>query len=329
MKTIVLAGGAGFLGRLLTAHFRARGERVILLTRSPKSRRDGVLESRWDGASLGAWVADVDGADVLINLAGRSVNCRYTRERRAEILHSRLRSTEVLGLAVARCVRPPVVWLNASSATIYRAATEEPMDEATGALGDGFSEEVCRRWEATLQAARTPFTRKVALRLAMVMAAEPGSALPEFERLARFGLGGAMAGGRQYVSWLHAEDFCRALDWLIATPDLTGPVNLCAPQPLPNADFLRALRDVLGVSFGIPPARWLIELGAVLRRTETELLLKSRRVVPRLLEESGFCFRHPRWPEAVADLLSHRREPSAQPTRDAPRLPAGARGHHS
>lgn len=303
MKTILLAGGAGFLGRILTAHFRARGDRVILLTRSPKPRRDGVIESRWDGQSLGAWVADVDGSDVLINLAGRSVNCRYTPARQAEILESRVRSTEVLGLAVARCVRPPRVWLNASSATIYRHATDRAMDEATGELGDGFSEQVCRRWEETLAAARTPFTRKVALRLAMVMARESGSALPEFERLARFGLGGAMAGGGQYVSWIHAEDFCRAVDWIVATPDLTGPVNVAAPSPLPNADFLFELRSALRVSFGLPPARWLIEIGAALRQTESELLLKSRRVVPRVLEEAGFCFRHPRWPEAVRDLV--------------------------
>lgn len=303
MKTIVLAGGAGFLGRLLATHFRARGDRVILLTRSPKPRRDGVLETRWDGVSLGSWVADVDGADVLVNLAGRSVNCRYTPARRAEILESRVRSTEVLGLAIARCVRPPRVWLNASSATIYRHATDRAQDEVDGELGHDFSETVCRRWEESLEAARTPFTRKVALRLAMVMAREPGSALPEFERLARFALGGAMAGGRQFVSWIHAEDFCRAIDWIVATPDLAGPVNLSAPHPLPNADFLRELREALHVSFGFPPARWLIEIGAALRRTESELLLKSRRVVPRLLEESGFCFRHPHWGEAVRDLL--------------------------
>lgn len=170
MNTIVLAGGTGFLGRLLTAHFRARGDRVFVLTRSPKKRRDGVVETRWDGESLGAWVADVDGCDVLINLAGRSVNCRYTAARRAEILESRVRSTTVLGQAVARCVRPPRVWLNASSATIYREPQGRAMDEANGELGTGFSETVCRRWEAALAEAWTPFTRKVALRAAMVMA---------------------------------------------------------------------------------------------------------------------------------------------------------------
>ncbi len=312
-RTIVLAGGTGYLGKALAPHLRARGDRVIVLTRQPRKRRDGVIESRWDGRTLGAWVADVDGADALINLTGRSVNCRYTAANRAEILESRVASTRVLGLAIARCVRPPRKWLNASSATIYRGSLDQPMDETTGELGTGFSVDVCRAWENELAKARTPFTEKVALRTAMVMGPGEGGVFQAFHRLVRWGLGGTLGPGSQFVSWLHDEDFCRAVEWILATPDLTGTVNLTSPHPLPMREFLRELRDACGVRLGLPAPAWLLALGAIVLGTETELLLKSRRVVPARLLESGFCFRHPHWAGAVRTLIPPAVEPSPAP----------------
>ncbi len=303
-RTIVLAGGTGFLGNLLASHFCARGDRVIILTRRPQKRPDPrCREVRWDGETISSWIADLDGADVLINLAGKSVNCRYGAANRRQILESRVRSTRVLGQAIARCVRPPRVWLNSSSATIYRHAEDRPMDELTGEFGTGFSVDVCRAWEREFDAAATPFTRKVALRAAMVMGRGADGPFAMFERLARLRLGGSMGSGRQYVSWIHEHDFCQALEWLIAAADLSGAFNLATPHPLPNRDFLHELRRALDVSFGLPAPRLLLEIGAFFLRTETELPLKSRRVVPRRLEESGFTFRFPTWPDAVRELL--------------------------
>ncbi len=303
-RTIVLAGGTGFLGRMLTAHFCARGDRVIVLARRPQKRSDPLCrEVRWDGSSISSWVADLDGSDVLINLAGRTVNCRYAARNRRHIVDSRVQSTKVLGQAIARCVRPPRVWLNSSSATIYRHAEDRAMDELTGEFGDGFSVDVCRAWEREFDAAATPFTRKVALRAAMVMGRGADGPFTMFERLARLRLGGSMGPGTQYVSWLHEYDFCAALEWLIAAGDLCGAFNLASPHPLPNRDFLHEIRQALGISFGLPAPRLLLEIGAFFLRTETELPLKSRRVVPRRLEESGFTFRFPNWPDAVRELL--------------------------
>lgn len=317
MKTrhILLAAGDGFLGRLLTRHFLARGDRVTVLSRKPRpDPRPRLRVVGWDGETPDRWVAELDGADALINLAGRSVNCRYGSANRREILESRLRTTATLGRALQRCVRPPAVWLNSSSATIYRHELDRPMDEATGEIGEGFSVDVCRRWEAALEEARTPRTRKVALRTAIVFGLGAGGVFAAFNRLVRLGLGGPMGPGTQYVSWIHADDFVRAVDWLIGVPDLDGAVNLAAPHPLPNAAFLHELRRAAGQPFGLPAAAWMLEVGAFLLRTETELLLKSRRVIPGRLIDSGFTFQFERWPEAARALTAGHRGMAAQRT---------------
>lgn len=303
-RTLVLAGGAGFLGRALTTHLAHRGWRIVVLSRTPRPDRGPVRYLAWDGATLGPWAAALDGAAALVNLAGRSVNCRYTARHRAEILRSRVDSTSVLGEAVARCTQPPPVWLNPSSATVYRDARDRDMDEATGELGGGFSEDVCREWEQALFAAPTPRTRRVALRLAIVFGPGRDGVFEAFARIVRLGLGGTLADGGQFVTWLHVADCCRAVEWLLARDDISGAVNLCAPRPVTNAEFMRAFRQACGVRIGLPATRWMLEIGAFFLRTETELLLKSRRVVPGRLLAGGFGFEHPAWPEAIRAVVA-------------------------
>jgi len=245
----------------------------------------------------------------LINLAGRSVDCRYHARNRRLIMDSRIKSTRVLGEAVAQRMNPPRVWLNSSTATIYRHSFDQAMDEATGVIGatpavnDEFSVEVATAWERVFDGAVTPRTRKVALRTAMVLSRD-GGVFPVLRRLARLGFGGSIAGGRQFMSWIHEEDFFRAVDWLIGHEAVSGPVNLAAPNPLPQAELMRQLRHNLGVPFGLPATRWMLELGAVFLRTEAELIIKSRRVVPGRLLAGGFEFRFGCVSSALADLCN-------------------------
>jgi uncharacterized protein len=304
---IVLAGGSGFLGQVLAKRFSERDYEVVILTRSPKN--NGVVrEVDWNGRSAGAWSSELEGARALINLAGRSVNCRYHTRNRKAILESRVESTRVLGEAIGRCRKPPRVWLNASTATIYKHSIDRPQDETTGEIGatpeakDAFSIEVAVAWEKAFEDANASATRKVALRSAMVLGPGENSVFPALRRLARFGLGGSMAGGRQFVSWIHEEDFFRAIEWLIEKDDLTGPVNLAAPNPVPNREVMRIFRRTCGVPFGLPAALWMLETGAFLLRTETELIIKSRRVVPGRLLASGFQFRFSKLEEAVKEI---------------------------
>ena len=298
MKKIILAGGSGFLGRSLAAHFQRNGYEIIILARNPKAGKAGIREVAWDACTPGEWMRELEQAVAVINLVGRSVNCRYHAQNRRLILESRLASTRVIGEAIARCQVPPPVWLNASTATIYKHTYGPAWDEAgetggTPEAKDGFSVEVALAWERVLAEAPTPRTRKVALRAAMVLGRDPNSVFPVLNRLARFGLGGKMGDGRQFVSWIHKMDFCRAIEWLVTHEDLSGPVNVCAPQPATNAAMMKIFREACGVPFGLPANRWMLEVGAFLLQTETELLIKSRRVQPRKLMESGFTFRFP------------------------------------
>jgi uncharacterized protein len=305
---IVIPGGSGQVGTLLRRSFAGEGHDVVVL-----SRRPGPGDVHWDGETVGPWAQALEGADAVINLAGRSVNCRYTDANRHAIMHSRVASTAAVGSAIAACTEPPRVWLQASTATIYAHRYDAGNDEHTGILGGGepnvpdtwrFSIDVACAWERELDAAVTPRTRKVAMRSAMIMSPDPGGVFDVLLGLVRRGLGGQSGNGRQYVSWLHHEDFVHAVRWLIERDDLAGPVNLAAPGPLPNAAFMRALRDAWGIRVGLPATRWMLEAGAVVLRTETELILKSRRVVPARLLESGFEFAHPTWAEAARDLVA-------------------------
>ncbi len=305
---IVLPGGSGQVGTVLARAFHAAGDEVVVLTRSPASAPWRTVA--WDAVTVGDWARELDGADVVINLAGRSVNCRYTPANRRAITASRVDSTRAVGRAIAACGRPPHTWLQASTATLYSDRTDADNDDVTGHIGGGgpdtwrFSIDVATAWEAAAVEAVPPATRLVLLRSAMTMSPDRGGVFDVLLGLVRHGLGGTTGSGRQYVSWIHDEDFVRAVRFLIGRPDLAGPVNLCSPRPLPNAEFMRALRAAWGTRFGLPASGWVLSLGAVLMRTETELVLKSRRVTPRRLSDAGFTFAFPDWPAAAAELCA-------------------------
>jgi uncharacterized protein len=301
---VVIPGGSGQVGTLLARGFRRDGHEVVILSR-------GASGVHWDGRTEGPWFAEVDGADVVINLAGRSVNCRYNDANRRAITQSRVDSTRIVGHAIAAAESPPRLWLQASTATIYAHTHGPPNDEHNGRLGGDepdvpetwrFSIDVARAWERAFEEVETARTRKVAMRSAMVMSPDRGGIFDELLRLVRRGLGGTPGDGRQFVSWIHHDDFYAALRFLIEHEELDGPVNLAAPEPLPMAEFMRALREAWGMRFGLPATTWMLEIGALIMRTETELVLKSRRVVPGRLREAGFEFAHPRWPEASRSL---------------------------
>jgi len=317
---IILAGGSGFLGTVLADYFAAKGMEVVILTRNPGTRAGHTREVRWDGATVGDWLQELEDARALINLAGVSVNCRYHERNRKRLLDSRLDSTRVLGEAVARCANPPAVWLNSSTATIYRHTFGPAWDE-TGETGgcpeakDLFSVHIAAEWERVFNEANTPRTRKIALRSAMVLGHASNSVLPNLLRLGRLGLGGTLAGGRQFVSWIHEEDFCRAVEWILEHGQLSGPVNIASPNPVTNAEFMAAIRKACHAPFGLPAPLWLLEIGAFFLRTETELLIKSRRVIPGKLLANGFVFRHPDLIAAIAQLVGdHNHRASCEKT---------------
>jgi uncharacterized protein (TIGR01777 family) len=297
------------VGTILARAFHGDGDDVVVLSRRPRVRPWRVAS--WDGASRGDWQREIDGSDVVINLAGRSVNCRYTTANRREILQSRILSTRVVGEAIARARRPPRVWLQSSTATIYADRYDGANDERSGVLGGAestapdswrFSIEVAKAWERAFDDAVTNATRKVALRSAMTLSPDEGGVFDTLVGLARRGLGGPAGHGRQFMSWIHYQDFVAAVRWLIDRHDIDGIVNVASPHPLPNAEFMRLLRNACGVRFGLPASAWMLEIGAALMRTETELILKSRRVVPGRLLEHGFTFVLPGWEQAARDL---------------------------
>jgi uncharacterized protein len=304
---IILAGGSGFLGQALAAYFMNHHWEVVILARSSVEGRAG-RQVQWDGKDLGAWTQELEGAMCVVNLAGKSVDCRYTRRNREEILDSRLLPTTLLGKAIERCDNPPPVWVNLSTATIYKHTFGAAWDEsgtigATPEAKDAFSIEVATRWEEAFFKSNTPQTRKIALRLAMVLGHGRNSVFPTLIRLTRLGLGGDMAGGRQFVSWIHVLDFCRAVHRIIRDEAFEGVVNVAAPNPLTNSEMMRTMRRTAGMPIGLPAPLPLLELGAFFLRTETELIIKSRRVIPDRLLKGGFEFLYPEFSGAVANLV--------------------------
>lgn len=308
---VVLTGGTGQVGSILARHFHSAGCDVLVVGRSVG--RTPWRSAQWDATTLGDWAREIDGADVVINLAGRSVNCRYNAANRREIVESRVNTTKLVGTAIARSSNPPSLWMNASTATIYRHTFDMPMDEATGQLGGNepgapdtwrFSIDVAKAWEEAFFSSPVSSTRKVALRSAMVMSPDRGGVFDTLLGLVRRGLGGASGSGKQFVSWVHDQDFVGALDFLIEHQDLEGTVNIASRNPLPNREFMAALRKAWGTRIGLPAAEWMLEIGAVFLRTETELILKSRRVIPGRLVAQGFQFTFPEWPLAARDLVA-------------------------
>jgi uncharacterized protein (TIGR01777 family) len=318
---IVITGGSGQIGKILSRHFHGRGADVAVIARHVEPAPWTAVA--WDGLHAGDWGKQLEGADVVINLAGRSVNCRYNQANRREIMESRIVTTRLVGDAITKASDPPKLWMNASTATIYTHAVDRPdrsMDEVDGEIGGGeahlpsswrFSYDVATSWERAFFDAHTPNTRKIALRSAIVMSPDRGGAFDTLLNLVRFGLGGSAGSGRQFVSWIHEADFAAAVEFLIARGDLDGCINVSSPQPLPNREFMAALRRAYGAPIGLPSTDWMLEVGAFLLRTETELILKSRRVVPRRLVEAGFEFRFPEWGDAAADLVQRRRADGA------------------
>ena len=316
---IILPGGSGQLGIVLARHFLKANHQLVVLSRRPSKDNwesthpfydSRVRQVAWDGKNVEAqWLGEIDGADVVINLAGRSVNCRYHQTNRALIMDSRLDSTRAIGQAIDQCQSPPSVWLQSSTATIYAHRYDEPNDEASGIIGGDepnledtwkFSIDVAKAWEAAATEFLLPTTRQVLMRTAMVMSPDAEGVFDVLTGLVKKFLGGRNGDGRQYVSWIHEDDFVAAIDRLIADESLEGPVNVASPNPLTNSDFMKELRQANGVTFGLPASRWM--LGARLMKTETELLLKSRRVVPGKLLAAGFQFQFPRWAAACKDL---------------------------
>ncbi len=282
---------------------------MTVVTRTPSA--PGQIQ--WDAVHLGRWAESLEANEVVINLAGRRVHCRYNPENLREMMDSRVDSTRILGEAIGLCKNPPRVWLQASTATIYAHRFDAANEEPTGIIGGNepgapavwnYSIEIAKAWERELANAVTPATRKVAMRSAIVMATDKDGAFEIFCGLARKGLGGKLGGGKQFVSWIHEADFCRSIDFLIERPEFDGPVNLCSPNPLIQSEFARALREALHVPFGLPAARWMVDLGTWVMNADSELVMKSRRVVPMRMLQAGFEFRFPTWAEAAKDLVA-------------------------
>lgn len=291
-KVMMIAGANGFMGRYLSRYFLDKGWRVFGLARRTQGLADGVEFVQWDGETMkSSWVEVLEEVDVLINLVGRTVDCRYNDENKRQILESRVNSTKLLGQAVASCSKPPSVWMNASTATIYEDTREKPQTESGGVVGHGFSVEIAKVWEGAFHDAKvSDSVRKIILRTTLVMGDEKGTVMDVLSGLARKYLGGKMGDGGQMVSWIDINDVCRAVEWMIETESASGPYNLAAPNALTNAEMMKRIREKVGVSFGLPAYEWMLELGAFFMRTETELILKSRWVYPERLIQGGFVF---------------------------------------
>ncbi len=312
---IVIAGGSGFIGHELIRYF-GNINSVTVFTRSltkPVNNRyensgDEEMPGRnlhfvkWDGKTLGDWTTALEEADLLINLSGRSVNCQYTQKNKEDILQSRIMPVIALGKAIRQCSNPPVLWINASSATIYRHATDHPQDEYHGEIRNDFSVQVCKAWEKTFFDQEIPATRMVALRLAITLG-QGGVMFPYFNLL-KYGLSGQQGKGNQMYSWVHASDLCRAISWIHAHPEMKGVYNISAPNPVTNAVFMATLRKLTGHTHGLPAPAWLLKAGAALIGTEAELLLKSRWVLPTRLMETGFSFQYKLLEEALQEIIN-------------------------
>lgn len=290
MKKLVIAAGTGFLGNVLTDYFKDKASEIIILTRGKAYRSGNINYVNWDAQSFSGWEKELEETDVLINLAGKSVNCRYTERNKNEIMASRINSTAVLNKAVLQCKNPPKHWLNSSTATIYNHSLYKKMDEVTGEKGFDFSMTVARTWEKVFFKTETPQTKKTVLRTSIVLG-KNGGAFPLMKRLTKLGFGGTQGSGRQFISWIHEEDFARAIEFTIQH-EMTGEVNVVSPTPIRNAEFMQALQKRVGAWFGIPISKTLLEIGAAIMGTETELVLKSRNVIPKRLEENGFKFKY-------------------------------------
>lgn len=300
---IVLAGGNGYLGGVYAAFYSELAHEVIILSRHAKPQQGNIRTLVWDGRTTGNWVNDLEGADLLVNLCGKNVNCRYTEKNKAEIINSRVIPTKLLGDVVNTLANPPKLWINLSSATIYRHAEDHAQDELTGEIGYGFSIDVCKIWEQTFFNIDAPRTRKIALRMGIVLG-RADSVFPRLLNLVKFGLGGKQGNGQQYLNWVHERDAARCTEFLLDNTDIDGVVNCTAPIAIKNTDMMKALRTAYGIPFGLPAPAWLLQIGAIIIGTEPELILKSRWVNPTRLLNAGYTFTFSRAEHAINDILS-------------------------
>ena len=313
-KKIIIAGGSGFIGQEMTKYF-GKENQIIILTRQIKdgktnrntynSLKKEDLENtkfvKWDGKTIGDWVKELENSNLIINLAGKSVNCRYNYKNKKEIFDSRTNATKIIGEVICQCTTPPQLWINASSATIYRHAEDRPQDEYIGEFHNDFSVQVCKLWEKTFYEQATPTTRKVALRMAITLG--PGGILIPYFNLLKFGLGGKQGNGKQMYSWIHIEDTCRMIEWIYEKKKITGTYNCCSPNPVTNKEFMRLIRKATRHKIGLPAFKWMLKVGAILIGTETELIFKSRWVIPSKILETGFQFKFPKLEDAFANII--------------------------
>ena len=302
MKKIIIAAGTGFLGKVLIQHFKNKFEEIIILTRGKSEIKNQIKYVNWNAKSLSGWEKELENVDVVINLAGKSVDCRYTEKNKAEILTSRIESTKILNEAILQCKNPPKHFINSSTATIYRHSEDKEMDEYTGEIGNDFSMNVAKSWEKTFYEVETPNTLKTAIRTSIVLGKKGGAFIP-LKKLSQFGLGGKNGNGQQYISWIHEKDFARAVEFIIEK-ELSGSINVVSPKPIRNETFMKKLQKAIGIPFGLAISKSLLEIGAKFIKTETELVLKSRNVIPKRLTEKGFEFEHADIDKTFKNLLS-------------------------
>lgn len=301
-KKIILAGGTGSLGNYLANYFAGLGHEIVVLSRSEKPSRGKISFRKWDGKTLGEWAAELDGSECVINLSGKSVNCRYTEENKKEIIDSRIEPTAVIGKAILNCANPPKIWMNASSAAIY-GNTENITDE-TSPYGEGFSTDVCKKWETALAMSETPKTRKVALRIGLVLSQE-GGVLKPLRTLADYFLAGTIGSGKQYMSWIHEADFGKLIELFMSNETFSGAINICSPNPVTNKEFMRALRIACGKSVGFPAPSIAVKIGAFFLGTEPDLVLYGRRVISKILKEKNFQFQFSEINRAMNDIIKN------------------------
>ena len=303
MKKLIIAGGSGFLGQVLINHFKNDVKQIIVFTRGASKDLNGITYINWNAETFTGWETLLDSADALINLTGKSVDCRYNETNKNLIYSSRIDSTHILGKAIEQCETPPKVWLNSSTATIYEHSLENENDEVNGVIGEGFSVGIAKAWEKEFYSFKLKTTRQIALRTSIVLG-KNGGALQPIVRMTKLGLGGHQGTGRQKVSWIHEEDFARTIAFLIEKKDITGNVNCVAPKPTTNTILMKTIREELNIPIGIKSPKWLLEIGARFIKTETELILKSRNVIPTRLIVNGFKFKHANLESAISNLLN-------------------------